>query len=222
MGAVKQRIGESKPRTRSGPALPKDEKQRFEVLHHPWRIRILDVLAERDMSVAQFIDEGFIPELRSVDRKTAISKLAYHFRELRRAEAIQVVEENPRRGSTELVCRARARAFFSDEQWATLPAQKRQALSRFVLHEFMARAESALQQGTFDARLDRHLAWRAMEVDEQGWSEIAALLNGVLETVSEIEREARERLEASGEPSIRATFGQLHFESPPLLGPLAE
>jgi DNA-binding transcriptional ArsR family regulator len=220
MGAVKQRDEGSKPGARSGPAWRKDERQRFEVLHHPWRIRILDVLAERDMSVAQFVDEGFIPELRSVDRKIAISKLAYHFRELRRAGAIQVVEENPRRGSTELVCRADARAFFSDEQWATLPAQKRQALSRFILHEFMARAESALQQGTFDARVDRHLAWLAMEVDEQGWSEIAALLNGVLETVSEIGRESQERLQRSGEPPIRATFGQLNFESPPLRGPL--
>jgi hypothetical protein len=200
----------------------KEEKQRFEVLHHPWRIRILDVLAERDMSVAQFVDEGFIPELRSVDRKTAISKLAYHFRELRRAEAIQVIEQNPRRGSTELVCRAHARALFSDDQWAKLPRDKRQALSRFILHEFMARAESAMQEDTFDARIDRHLAWLAMEVDKQGWSEIAALLNGVLETVTEINRESQERLEASGERPIRATWGQLHFESPPLRGALSE
>ena len=197
----------------------KEERQRFEVLHHPWRIRILDVLAERDMSVAQFVDEGFIPELASVDRKTAISKLAYHFRELRQAGAIHVVEQNSRRGSTELVCRAHARAFFSDEQWASLSLDQRRSLSRFVLHEFMARAESAMQHETFDARLDRHLSWLAMEVDEQGWAEIASLLNGVLETVSEIHRESEERLKASGEQPIRATWGQLHFESPPLPEP---
>jgi DNA-binding transcriptional ArsR family regulator len=200
----------------------KGEKQRFEVLHHPWRIRILDVLAERDMSVSQFVDEGFIPELTTIDRKSAISKLAYHFRELRQAGALEVVEQNARRGSTELVCRARARALFSDQQWAGLPQEKRRALSGFVLHEFMARAESALQQDTFDARLDRHLAWLAMEVDQQGWSEIAAMLNGVLETVSEIHRESKQRLTASGEEPIRATWGQLHFESPPLRGALSD
>ncbi|HEY1854429.1 MAG TPA: hypothetical protein VGG40_07560 [Solirubrobacterales bacterium] len=198
-------------------AVEGESDHRFEVLHHPWRIRILDVLAERNMSVAGFVDEGLIPELTLMDRHLAISKLAYHFRVLRQAGALEVVEQNPRRGSTELVCRATARAHFSDDEWARLPQRDRSALSRFVLHELIARAESAVQHDTFDSRPDRHLSWLAVEIDERGWSEIAALLNGVLETVTAIHRESKERLDASGEQPIRATWGQLHFESPPLL-----
>jgi hypothetical protein len=192
------------------------EGAQFELLHHPWRIRILDVLVERNMSVAQFVDEGLIPELDSMERHLAISKLAYHFRVLRQADVLEVVEENPRRGSTELVCRARARAHLSDDQWAQLPPHLRGPISRMMLHAFVARAESAVNQGTFDSRVDRHIAWLAMEVDEQGWSELAALLNGVLETVTAIGTESKQRLEASSERPIRATWGQLHFESPPL------
>jgi hypothetical protein len=208
---------ESKGRgTMPRPASSDEERHRFEALHHSWRIRILDVLAERKMSVAQFVDEGLIPELVSMDRHLAISKLAYHFRVLRHAGALEVVEQNPRRGSTELVCRASVRAHFTDEQWAKLPLRERQALSLFVLHELIARAKSALHYGTFDSRVDRHLSWLAMETDEQGWSEMAAVMNGMLDTVTEIHSESKERLEASGEQPIRATWGQLHFESPPL------
>lgn len=192
------------------------EKQRIEVLHHPWRTRILEVLNERDMSVSGFVDEGLIGDLAGQPRDRAISALAYHFRILREAGAIEVVEENPRRGSTELVCRARARALVPDEDWLLLPRRQREAISRVTLDSFIARIESAVNHGTFDSR-DRHVAWLAMEVDEQGWSELAALLNGVLETVTAIQGESRERLETSGEQPIRATWGQLHFESPPLL-----
>lgn len=192
------------------------DKDRFEALHHPWRIRILDVLAERDMSVAQFVDEGLIAELASMDRHLAISKLAYHFRVLRNAGVLEVVEQHPRRGSTELVCRASARVLITDEQWGTLQPEERERLTEFVLHELIARAESAVQHDTFDSRPDRHLSWVAMEVDEQGWSEVAAVLNGALTAVMEINREAKQRLEASGERPIRSTWGQLHFESPPL------
>lgn len=195
---------------------PTGKKQCIEVLHHPWRIRILEVLNERDMSVSQFVDEGLIPDLASMDRHLAISKLAYHFRVLRQAGALEVVEQNLRRGSTELVCRACARAHVTDREWLQLPLHKRRALSRVMLDSLIARAEGAVRYDTFDSRRDRHIAWLAMDLDEQGWAELAALLNGVLDTVTAIHRESAQRLEASDEQPIRSTWGQLHFESPPL------
>lgn len=198
---------------------PVEERDRFELLHHPWRVRILDVLIERSMSVAQFVDEGVIPELRSMDRHLAISKLAYHFRVLRQAGALEVVEQNMRRGSTELVCRAGVRAFFTDEEWAKLPRSERSPISQAVLHALVARSESAVHHDTFDSRPDRHLSWLALEVDGQGWSEMTTVLNGVLDTVSTIHRESKARLGESGERPIRTTWGQLHFESPPLAPP---
>lgn len=197
------------------------EKQKFEVLHHPWRARILEVLNERNMSVSQFIDEGLIADLADQPRDRAISALAYHFRALRDAGAIEVVEQNQRRGSTELVCRGCARTLYPTDQWAKLPAHQRFVISQNILSSFLARAECAVQHGTFDSRIDRHLSWLAMEVDEQGWSELADLMNGILDTVSVIHAEAKQRLASSEETPIRATWGQLHFESPPLPPPAA-
>lgn len=207
---LKEGVRDLRPRRATG---------RFEVLRHPWRTRILEVLNERDMSVSQFVDEGLISDLADRPRDRAISALAYHFRALREVGAIEIVEQNPRRGSTELVCRATARVHFNDDEWAKLPMHQRLAISQIVLEAFLARAESSVHLKTFESRMDRHFSWLAMEVDEQGWSEITDLLNGVLDTVSEIHRESKERLEATGEQPIRTTWGQLHFESPPLLAP---
>jgi DNA-binding transcriptional ArsR family regulator len=167
MAANSQRAGEEEaPSLQGGTAalrqVSSEEKQRFEVLHHPWRARILEVLNERSMSVRQFIDEGLIDDLKGRPRDKAISALAYHFRALREAGAVEVVEQNPRRGSTELVCRARARAHFTDEQWHELPEHERAAISQIVLNSFLARTENAVYQHTFDSRLDRHLSWLAM------------------------------------------------------------
>lgn len=197
-----------------------ERRKRFDLLHHPWRIRILDVLVERNMSVSQFVDERLIPDLPT-DRGQAISNLAYHFRVLRSAGALEVVEQNPRRGSTELVCRACARAYLNDAEWAQLPVHKRQALSEIMLHACFARIERAIHDHTFDSRPTRHLAWLAMELDEQGWSQVTDLLNRVLEMVIEINRRAKERLRDTGEAPIRTTWGQLHFESPPTPAPPA-
>ncbi len=196
-------------------------QRRLKVLHHPWRIRVLEVLNERDMSVSQFVDEGLIPELAGYPREEAISSLAYHFRALREAGAIEIVEQHARRGSTELVCRASAIAHFTDEIWGKLPSEDRRSDLPIVVHAFLARAESAVYYGTFDVRPDRHLSWLSMEVDEQGWSEMVAVLNSVLDTVTAINRESQERLTTSGEQPIRTTWGQLHFESPPLPAPRA-
>lgn len=195
--------------------LPRADDKRFQVLHHAWRVRILEVLSEREMSCSQVIDEGWIPELAKVGRAEAISRLAYHFRVLRQVGAIEVVARKTRRGSTEFVCRGLARAYFSTEEWAKLPRDTRRLISRTVLQGLMARAEGALRHDTFDERIDRHLVWAPMDLDEQGWSEMAALLDGVVEAAIQIKNEASERLKISGEAPIRSTWGQLHVVSPP-------
>lgn len=43
-----------------------------DLLRHPWHVRILEALLERDISV-QFVDEGVIPDLSEDTREEAIS-----------------------------------------------------------------------------------------------------------------------------------------------------
>jgi hypothetical protein len=78
----------------------------------------------------------------------------------------------------------------------------------------MARVESALMSDTFDSRVNRHLTWIAMRLDEQGWSEMTTALTAAFGEVEQIRADAEARLDRDGEEGIPATCGILGFPSP--------
>lgn len=183
-------------------------------LRHPLRVRILEVVNERDISPVQFMNQGLAPDV-GVSAK-ALSSISYHFRALAKVGAVEVVDHVARRGATEHVYRGAVRAYFTDEEWKSLSHRERCLVSRTVYQGLAARAESAMLTHTFDARADRHLTWIAMEVDERGWTELMATLAGTYGEVTQIRHDAQDRLAASGDKVVPVTVGMLGFESPPL------
>jgi hypothetical protein len=187
------------------------------MLRHPLRVRILEVANERDVSPVQFLREGLSPP-----GDYGLSHISHHFNELEKGGCLRVVKLIPRRGSVEHVYRGVARAFFSDDEWENkLSEADRRKVTKTVLQGLMARADGAILAGTLDKRLDRHLSWLAMPIDEQGWDELTALQAETLIRAEEIRVEAGERLASSGGESFPVTFGALAFESPPS-DPVAE
>ena len=57
----------------------KDKPLASEALRHPLRVRILEVVNERDISPVQFMNQGLAPSLE-ISAKT-LSSISYHFRE---------------------------------------------------------------------------------------------------------------------------------------------
>lgn len=186
----------------------RDKSTAASVLAHPLRVRILEILNERDLSPVEFCREGFAPE--NLD----VSHVAYHFRELAEYGCLTVVEENQRRGSIEHVYRGLARAFFSDPNWSSLNQEERSRISKTVFQGLLARVEGAMMADTFDSFEDRHLSWISMELDEQGWREMSTALAAVYGELEQIRSEAEARLASSGEPGIPTTSAVLGFESP--------
>lgn len=182
-------------------------------LSHPIRVRILEVVNEHPMSPVGFINAGFAPDI--ADKQKALSRISYHFRELENAGCIRVVETVQRRGATEHVYAGCSRVFFSDKDFDALPAEQRQALSRASWQGLVARTDGAIRKGTFDARTDRHLTWRAMELDERGWEDLTARLATCFEDCEQIRKDAEDRLAVSGEKVVPTTMAMLGFESPP-------
>lgn len=185
-------------------------------LRHPMRIRILEVLYERDMSPVEFMNLKLAPKF-DTSQKT-LSHISYHFRQLAEDGCLEVVKRVPRRGATEHVYRARlAHLFFSDEEWERLTMDQRRFISRGAYQGLAALTDGAMLTGTFDSRHDRHLSWDTMDVDEQGWKELMGALNDCLENVERIRRETEDRLARSAaEEEIPVTIGLLGFESPDL------
>jgi hypothetical protein len=156
---------------------------------------------------------GLAPNLDHTQK--SLSHISYHFRELAKYRCIEIKEMVPRRGATEHVYTSKARAYFTDEEWADLSLRERCLISRTMYQGLVARTESAMLSHTFDSRPDRHLTWIAMEVDERGWLELMGTLAGTYGDVEQIRHDARDRLAASGERVVPVTVGMLGFESPP-------
>jgi hypothetical protein len=186
-------------------------------LAHPVRTRILDVLNEEAMSPVRFLDDGYSP-ITFNKRTNGLSYIAYHFRQLERAGCIELIERNPVRGATEHVYRGVHRVYFSDEKFERLPFEKRQQLSKSSFQGLIARTDGAIQSGTFDKRPDRHMTWRAANVDQQGWDEIKGILGNAFLAAEKAREEAELRLaniDDKDSDSIPYTFAVLGFESPP-------
>ncbi len=186
-------------------------------ISHPVRVRILEVVNEREMSPSDFVEAKLVPTeiAKGRDFQNQLSLVAYHFRGLLKAGCVEVAGTRPVRGAVEHTYRGRAVAYFTDAQWAAIPAGQRVAISRTVYQGLVARVESAMHARTFDAREDRTLAWTPLSLDEQGWSELHTALAACFAEVEQIKHDARRRLEESGERGTPATFALLGFESPP-------
>jgi hypothetical protein len=128
-------------------------------LKHSIRVRILEVLNEGPMSPSQFVDQGLVPDELHKSYHQALALASYHFRELEKAGCVKTIETIPRRGATEHVYEGLARVYFTDEEFAQLSIESRERLSRLAFQALIARTDSAMQAGTFDGRIDRHLTW---------------------------------------------------------------
>jgi DNA-binding transcriptional ArsR family regulator len=178
------------------------------VLADPLRVRILEVLGQRDMSPIEFCREGFAPE------DLAISRVVEHFEALADSGSLALLSEDPQRGKEGRVYRAVARAYFNDLQWNELDRGERDKISRTIVQGLLARIEGAQKSDTFDARANRHLTWVAMRLDEQGWSEMATALTAAFGEIEQIRADAEARLDLDGGEGIPATCGLLGFPSP--------
>lgn len=170
------------------------------VVQHPIRVDALQILNEREASAAQ------IARLIGEDMK----KVGNHVKALADYGCIELVRTKKRRGAEEHLYRASLRPCIGNEEWALLPQQARHEISALVFQAIVAEALASFRAGKFDSRLDRHLSWQPMKLDEQGWHELMEELKESLERVQDIASRADERLCVSGEdgfPAIAAALG---------------
>ncbi len=173
-------------------------------LSHPMRARILMILNERVASpneIAEDIDER-------------LPNVSYHVRALVDLECIELVRTAQRRGAIEHYYRAIKRPFFSDRDWKRLPRSGRQAISDAALKIVWEDVSEAIKAGTFESRSDRHLSHNDVTLDDEGWREVAKLLNGMITQVQRIAAASEARLRKSDDEGIPATVVAMQFEVP--------
>jgi DNA-binding transcriptional ArsR family regulator len=173
-------------------------------LSHPLRARILVILNEQVSSpneISEMLDER-------------LPNVSYHVRTLLELKCIELVRTAQRRGAIEHYYRAVARPFFSDRDWKRLPRSGRQAIADVGLQLIWDDVSTAIKDGTFEARPDRHLSRTPLVVDEEGWGELRDVLNGVLDEAERIAKRSRARIAKAGGDGVSTKLVMMHFESP--------
>lgn len=194
------------PKTKNG-AEPLISMEMAQALSNPWRFRILMELTTRPMSSSQFVEEVGGEQ----------SNISRRFKQLADLGYIEVVEEKSggrRRGGVERIYRSTLTARLDAPSWSGLPQVLRSDISGKVLAGYFKRIEQALDAGTFDQEVDRHLSWIPVTLDRQAWEQLGERLDEVLDWVSELEREARGRIGREETEAIPTTLGLLAFRSP--------
>jgi DNA-binding transcriptional ArsR family regulator len=179
-------------------------QQLAKALAHPLRVRILTSLHRGISSPNQLAQELDEP----------LGNVSYHVKTLLEYDCVELVKTEPRRGAVEHFYRATERAFFSDADWAKIPASARKGIDGVVLEAIGQDATAALTEGTIDRRTDTHISRSPMVLDETGWDEVTKLLAETLEQANRINEESADRLAKDGGDGITTSLSLLHFELP--------
>jgi DNA-binding transcriptional ArsR family regulator len=182
-----------------------DDPRLVKGLAHPLRIHILRVLENRVASPSEIAEEIGAP----------LGNVSYHVRFLARVGLIELTSTKPRRGAVEHYYRAVAGVNVTDQAWAQVPEVVKSGMIGATLDQAGRVIGAAASSGGFD-RSDAVVSRREMVVDEQGFAELAAELNGLLERVKEIERDSAKRLEETqdhAEAELDAGLVMMLFEA---------
>lgn len=192
---------------RRGARIARDHNQLLaSAMLHPTRVRILMSMntPRRQMSPKIFARESGL-DLRHC---------SYHFRELADAGCIVLVDTRQRRGATEHVYEPLEAALAWTAEWQRLPAHIKHGVLTSVLGGAVEALGSAIDSGTFEARDDSHMSWNTVELDEQGWSEVAHVLDRALRRLLAVEKRCLARIE-EGASYFLVSYFMASFESPP-------
>ena len=180
-------------------------QQLAKALAHPLRVRILTSLNRGISSPNQLAQELEEP----------LGNVSYHVKTLLEYDCVELVKTEPRRGAVEHFYRATERAFFSDADWAKIPASARKGIDGVILEAIGQDATAAMLEGTIDSRTDTHISRTPLVLDDAGWKELSKLLSETLEGSMKIAEESASRLAKDKAGGIPATLALLHFEVPP-------
>jgi DNA-binding transcriptional ArsR family regulator len=172
------------------------------VVQHPIRVDALAILNEREASAAEIA--------RQIGED--LKKVGNHVKALATHGCIELVRTEKKRGASEHFYKASLRPHIGDAEWARLSPKARHEISALVFQSIVGEVLASFRAEKFDSRLNRHLSWRSMKLDEQGWDELMGELSESLERIEAIALKADERLCDRGEKGFPAIAAALGFE----------
>jgi DNA-binding transcriptional ArsR family regulator len=176
-------------------------------LANPLRIRILAELSVKPLSPSQFVAEV----------GGDLTEIARYFRQLADWGYIEQIEERPGRSHSaaiEHVYKGVHRVHFDTATWEGVPRSERDGVSKSILSAYFARIAEAINAGTFDEEVDRHLSWDGVALDAIAWTQLGERLDQLLARLPELESDASARASSAETELVPTTVGLTSFRSP--------
>jgi DNA-binding transcriptional ArsR family regulator len=192
--------GKSKARATGGV-----DQRLVKALAHELRVQVLTILNERMAS----------PNELAKDLNEGLSQVSYHVKVLKDYDCIELVKTEPRRGAVEHYYKATSRPFLTDRDWKQLPDSVRPGMSADLVQMVIDDAAASLEEGTLDARQDRHMSRSPLILDQKGWEAVNEHFNADLGFVMKVQSESATRLAKSGDEGFPVTVAMMAFEVPP-------
>jgi DNA-binding transcriptional ArsR family regulator len=101
------------------------------------------------------------------------------------------------------------------EEWASMPPREREELAATAARLMISDLDLAVRRERLGLRLNEHYTRIALDLDEQGWDEMAAIHLGAFNATEAVRERSRRRLRASGETPSHAHSLQFFMEFPP-------
>jgi DNA-binding transcriptional ArsR family regulator len=178
-------------------------------LAHPLRQRILLEL-ERGVASPNEVSQALNEPLNLV---------AYHMRILREAKCVELVSRRQVRGAIEHFYRPTSRTLLDDVSFSKLPLALRRRLVGQTLEQIWNDARSAAEVNGFDDR-EVHVSRTLLDLDDEGYADMVALLSETLEKALEIHSASAGRQTPGEETRTHLTeLGLVHFHRAPGDGP---
>jgi DNA-binding HxlR family transcriptional regulator len=191
-----------------GPSAPPLTMRIAKVFADPLNLKIITELNLSSMSATQLQDKIGSASVYSFDRRCKmLSELGWIVR-------VETKTGGSRRGATEIFYRAAGPVYLDTEMWGEVTEGAKRGATWTTLRQFREKVDEAIRAETFDRRLDRHLTWMPLLVDETGWRQVIALLEKFFRSLFPAQATARGRLSRSGAQGFVATYFVAGFESP--------
>jgi DNA-binding transcriptional ArsR family regulator len=173
-----------------------DSDSSVRALAHPLRARIVAIMAGREMTAGQL----------AAELNASVAAVLHHAAILQECGFLVALAGEPTRYAvppeTDLL----------DHEWARSSTTVKRVGAGTTLQQVHAATIAALAEGGFD-RADMHLSRTSLDLDEEGWRELATEMLGWLERLDDIRGRAATRI-ADGERShVAATAVLMLFET---------
>lgn len=178
------------------------------VFTDPLRMKILAECNMRAMSPKMFFNEFGGGNISRVSR--AFDVLVEHGW----LEQTETKTGGRRRGGVEHFYEATQSAFFDEELWPEVPDSMKGLVSWRIIETFLRQAMEAMEAGTMDARVDRHLSWMPLRLDQRGWEILIAKLDALFYWLFQEQARVNKRIGKTGEEPIPVSVALMCFESP--------